>query len=89
MNRVQVHERIHNRHPEISIADVVYAWENFSWAAIRSPGEEELRIGFDLRARELEMVGVALTDGWLIFHAMTPPSKKTRNEVRNALRSLR
>ena len=33
------------------------------------------------------MVGVLLADGtWLVYHAMTPPSKKTLREIENARR---
>lgn len=64
---------------------MLYAWNYFVLAAVREPGERELRIGFDLHARELEMVGVMTETGWLIYHAMTPPSRKTRNEISRAL----
>ena len=43
-----------------------------------------MRVGFDLKAREIEMVGVLTADGWLVYHAMTPPSKKTMDEMAKA-----
>lgn len=82
---VLVHGRVTAKRPQISEADVVWAWEHYTYAAIRVPGERELRIGFDLQGRELEMVGALTTDGWLVYHAMIPPSKKTRKEIQRAL----
>lgn len=82
--RVAIHERVSQRHPEICEQDVIYAWQNFHVAAVRIPGEREMRVGFDFKGRELEMVGVLTVDGWLVYHAMTPPSKKTRSEIKRA-----
>lgn len=83
---VLIHPRIALRHPELDGADIICAWMNFEVAATRTPGERELRIGRDPHGRELEMVGVLTIEGWLIYHAMTPPSKKTRKEVEKAMR---
>ena len=48
---------------------------------------QEMRTGYDPRGRYIEMVGVLLADGvWLIYHAMTPPSKKTLKEIESARR---
>ena len=84
---VQIHPRVHERHPELDDEDVEAAWENYCVAAVRIPGEREMRTGYDLRGRDVEMVGVLLADGaWLVYHAMTPPSKKTLKEIENARR---
>lgn len=85
----KVHPRIHGRHPEISDADIVTAWENFAVAATRDIAEREVRTGFDSRGREIEMVGVRVKGEWLVFHGMTPPSKKTRREIERARRKAR
>lgn len=78
---VQIHRRVHERHPELDAGDVEAAWENYRFAAVRVPGEQEMRTGYDPHGRYIEMVGVLLADGvWLIYHAMTPPSKKTLKE---------
>lgn len=46
-----------------------------------------MRTGYDLHGRYIEMVGVLLSDGvWLVYHAMTPPSKKTLKEIEAARR---
>lgn len=76
---VRIHQRVHERHPELDDSDVETAWENYRFAAVRIPGEQEMRTGYDPRGRYIEMVGVLLADGaWLVYHAMTPPSKKER-----------
>lgn len=59
---------------------------SYAWAATKELGERELRVDFDGLGRELEMVGVLTTDGWLAYHAITPPSRKTMREVEQALR---
>lgn len=84
---VQIHRRVHARHPELDVGDVEAAWENYRFAAVRVPGEQEMRTGYDPRGRYIEMVGVLLADGvWLIYHAMTPPIKKTLKEIESARR---
>ena len=76
-----VYSRIAQRHGEITPADVITAWENYVTRAVRVPAEREMRIGFDSCGRELEMTGVLLASGqWLVYHAMTPPSKKTKRK---------
>lgn len=83
----RVHPRVHDRHPEIDDADVICAWDGFAEGVVRDIGERELRVGFDSKGRELEMVGVLAGGGWLVYHAMTPPSNKTRAEIRKARRN--
>lgn len=63
---VQIHRRVHGRHPELDVGDVEAAWENYRFTAVRVPGEQEMRTGYDPRGRYIEMVGVLLADGvWL------------------------
>lgn len=81
---LEVSGRIAARHPEIAPADVAHAWGNRIATGIRSQGiaPQLVAVGFDASGRMLEMVGVEKQDGTvLIFHAMTPPSKKTLREV--------
>lgn len=86
---VRIHQRVHERHPELDDGDVEAAWESYCFAAVRIPGECEMRTGYDPQGRYIEMVGVLLADGaWLVYHAMTPPSKKTLREIENARRLL-
>lgn len=42
---VQIHRRVHERHPELDVGDVEAAWENYRFAAVRVPGEQEMRTG--------------------------------------------
>lgn len=82
----KVHPRVTQRHLELLDDDVIVAWNEFEIAAVRVPGEVEMRVGYDLKGRRIEMVGRLLEDGWFIYHAMTPPSKKTEREIVKALR---
>ena len=89
MERLVVHPRVVARHPQLSIDDVRHAWENSYYEALRpdSPNfPEYLWIGEDTRGREVEMVGVRTSDGWPIYHADTPPSRRTRIEIEHARR---
>jgi len=53
----------------------------------RSHARGARNTGYDPQGRYIEMVGVLLADGaWLVYHAMTPPSKKTLREIENARR---
>jgi hypothetical protein len=81
---IVIHPRISKRHPDLNEEDVREAWDNFLLSGIRAESKrfpEVLRVGHDRQGRELEMVGALLEDGWLVFHAMTPPSKKTLSEL--------
>lgn len=84
-----VHPRIHDRHPEIDEEDVREAWSSRYYEALRedSPNfPEYLWIGRDGKGRELEMVGTMTADGWLVYHACTPLSRRTRIEVKRSER---
>ena len=74
----------------LTAVQVQSAWENYLVGAVRIPGELEVRIGLTPEGREVELVGSLLADGsWLIFHAMTPPTKQVRTEIDKALRRRR
>ncbi|MDB1909270.1 hypothetical protein [Collinsella aerofaciens] len=60
---VRIHQRVHERHPELDDGDVETAWENYRFAAVRKPGEQEMRTGYDPHGRYIEMVGVFLLGG--------------------------
>ena len=85
----KVHTRVNEHHPDIEDADVIHAWENYTDRADREVAVREIRIGFDLKAREIEMVGVLSNGDWLVYHAMTPPTKKTYTEMEKARRNAR
>ena len=78
-----VHPRIHERHPDITDADVAAAWDNVLLSAPRDDGTGSwVSIGMDGNGRLLEMVSIHNAAGqWLVYHAMTPPSKKTLKEL--------
>lgn len=85
MEKSVVHPRVHERHPEISDDDALSAWNNAFEFAKRDTSEKDLyvAVGFDTKGRLIEVVAAREDDGrFLIFHAMTPPSKKTLGELR-------
>lgn len=72
------------RHPELDEESVKTAWENAIAPTPRvgAKSNQYVAIGFDDKARLLEMVAIRLREGdWLIYHAMTPPSAKTYDEL--------
>ncbi|MDE8703310.1 hypothetical protein PZH32_10110 [Adlercreutzia equolifaciens] len=80
-----VHPRVLQRHPDLSEADVLSAWENMIsfLPRLESSPMRYIAIGSDPRGRLIEMVAQKASDGtWVIFHAMTPPSKKTLIELK-------
>jgi hypothetical protein len=75
---------VSERHPSLADDDVRSAWENQYRATIRETdsGLRHVSVGHDTHRREIEMVAVELEGGdWLAFHAMTPPSAKTYDEL--------
>jgi hypothetical protein len=87
-----VHPRIVKRHPELNEEDIREAWDNFLISGLRMESKrfpEELRVGYDKLGREIEMVGTMSGGIWLVFHAMTPPSKKTITELDKIRRNRR
>ncbi len=85
MAEVLVHDRVTERHPELSESDVLSAWENMVayLPRIGEAPDQYVAIGADSRGRLIEMVANrASNDVWIIFHAMTPPSHKTLVELK-------
>jgi hypothetical protein len=84
MDPIRVHSRINERHPELRSCDVETAWRNAFQTARREGAEKELyvAVGFDINQRLLEMVAIKDGNGTLIFHAKTPPTKKTMAELK-------
>lgn len=76
--------RVTQRHPELSDDDVKSAWEYALKSAPRTPGDtsEYVAIGFDGHGRLIEMIAMRNESGeWLIYHAMTPPTKRFMAEI--------
>lgn len=65
--------------------DILTAWGDALYSKPRGwgmNGFELVVIGFDAKGRLLELVGAYATDqSVLIYHAMTPPTKKTLREL--------
>ena len=92
MDKLVIHPRVFERHPYLTEDDVRVAWTNSYYEALRldsSNFPEYLWIGADSGGREVEMVGVPSEGGWLVYHANTPLSKRTRDEVKKARRRAR
>ncbi len=88
---VEVHPRVLERHPQLTEEDVRRAWDTAFVEAARvgSPNwPEYLRVGFDDKGREVEMVAAPYKGGWIIYHANTPLSKRTRDELKRCGREL-
>lgn len=84
MDEVAVHPRVMERHPDLSEEDVLAAWEGClrSRPRIDVDAVEYIAIGCDARGRLVEMVAREVGGGtWLIYHALTPPTRKALLEL--------
>ena len=89
MDWLEIHPRVMQRHPNLSEADILEAWTHSYYERLRPESQnfpEYLWIGFDRHHREIEMVGTQTESGWLIYHANTPLSKRTRAEIERSRR---
>ena len=89
MAMLEIHPRIFLRHPQLNEEDIRTAWRNAYYEALRAYSQnypEYLWIGVDSKGRDVEMVGTLTDDGWLIYHANTPLSRRVRLEVEKARR---
>lgn len=85
MGNARVHKRVFARHPELTKSDILSAWRNAIALVRRETSEADfyVAVGFDTNSRPIEMVAAKEDDGsLLIFHAITPPTKKTLRELR-------
>lgn len=80
-NRVAVHPRVGQRHPEIKDEDVVVAWENafVIQKRIDCYPDTYAAAGADKNGRILELLATELEDdSFLIYHAMKITQKMKR-----------
>ena len=78
--RIQVLDRVMERHPELSEKDVVTAFRSVMVDAERESGAW-MAIGLDGHGRNVEMLYRVVGDLVVIYHAFTPPTKKFRREI--------
>lgn len=78
--RIQVLDRVMERHPELSEEDVVTAFRSVMVDAERESGAW-MAIGLDGRGRNVEMLYRVVGDLVVIYHAFTPPTRKFRREI--------
>jgi hypothetical protein len=84
VEKVFVDDRVALRHPDISKEDAAVAWANCikSRPRIDKNPNEYLAIGADKKGRLIELVALRDTNGdWLIYHAMSPPTKNAKREL--------
>jgi len=84
MDEIFVHPRVNEQHPELSDSDVTAAWYNAicSYPLLEKGFDEYIVVGFDNKFRLVEIVAKRDHYGdWLIYHAMTPPSRKTMRKT--------
>lgn len=86
---VVVHPRIERRHPELGEEDVLAAWRDPLFSIQRPGGDQWVVLGYDERGRLLEMIAVLQDSQWIVFHAMTPPTKKIKAEIASIRRRTR
>ena len=83
MQKIIVHPRVAQRHPEISEQDVVTAWRNAVALQNRTYEQPDIyaAAGADGKGRMLELLAAELDDGsLLIYHAMKL-TRKMRKEL--------
>lgn len=79
-----MHERVLERHPELSEDDVLDAWASCFRSVPRLDRypHEYLAIGADSKGRLIEMIARKTSaDVWIIYHAFTPPTQKALREL--------
>jgi hypothetical protein len=83
---VIVAPRVLERHPDLTEEDVVHAVEQpfHSQPRLDEEPTKYVGVGPDTAGRAMEWIAVPLldvTDGWYVYHAQRPPTKKVLNEL--------
>ncbi len=80
---VKVLARVYARHPDLSEEDVLTAWDNRLRTQFRLDGEKPYMVGVGVArsGKPLEMIAFDDQGDTVIFHAMTPPTKKLLKEM--------
>lgn len=84
MENTSVHKRVCRLHPDLTEKDVLTAWSHIvrSFTRTWTDQRECVAVGVDGKGRLIEMVAIRSQNGsLLIFHAMTPPTKKVLKEM--------
>lgn len=76
-------DRIKKRHPDITNEEVVSAWESRIKTQFRVDEDKPylISVGVSNTGKVLEMIAFEDESDVVIFHAMTPPSKKFLKEI--------
>ncbi|MEK0212197.1 hypothetical protein WM019_08755 [Bifidobacterium mongoliense] len=78
--RIQVLDRVHERHPELSEEDVVTAFRSIMTDAERIDGTW-MAVGLDGHGRSVELLYKTIGTNVLVYHAFTPPTKKFIRQI--------
>lgn len=84
MDRIDVLDRVSERHPNVTKEDAVHAWEHCikSMPRLDKNPNEYVAIGYDASGRLLELVVVRNKNGdWLVIYAQTPPQERIKREL--------
>ncbi len=82
MDLYDIHSHAYKHH--ISERDIRHAWRNgFAWGRRDRAGGgiDYLVVGQDTRGRLIEILARLTPKGYVAFHALTPPTKKTLLEL--------
>lgn len=82
--KIIVHPRVTERHPELAEEDVRHAWLNrvASRCGVEKGPEHVLAIGPDRRWRTMELAARWVGDNTsLVYHAFRPPTRKAMFEL--------
>ncbi|MDJ1651544.1 MULTISPECIES: hypothetical protein [Gordonibacter] len=80
---VIVLDRVTERHPDLTKAEVVSAWEWRLKTQFRLDGDKPylVAVGVSSSGKPLEMIAFDDRGDTVIFHALTPPTKKLLAEL--------
>lgn len=85
--------KIHrNAKKHLSEEEVLQAWDSVVKSIMRESDDEPprwLMVGWLPDGRDVELVAVELSTGWLVIHAKSPVEKKFRQEIERTERRSR
>lgn len=81
---VIVLDRVFLRHPELTVSDVETAWEARVKTQYRLSDEKPylVAVGVASNGKLVELIAFEDGEDTVVFHALTPPTKKLLRELR-------
>lgn len=76
-------DRVMKRHPELSRDEILSAWDGRVKTQFRVDGDKPylVAVGVAHNGRAIEMIAFEDGEDTIIFHALTPPTKKLLKEM--------